>query len=67
MKKQPAEWETIFANNRSNKGLNPKYMKNSYDTIQYQRKNPIEKWAEDPNRHFSKEDVPVVNRHKKRS
>ena len=29
MKRQPAEWETIFANDIAGKGLDPKYIKNS--------------------------------------
>lgn len=54
MKNQPANGRRYLQTIGLIKGLNPKYMKNSYDTIQYQRKNPIEKWAEDPNRHFLK-------------
>ena len=61
MKRQPSEWEEVFANKASDKGFIPKICNQliAYYCNQLNLKKTIQskKRMEDLNRHFSKEDV----------
>ena len=63
---QPSEWEKIFANETMDKGLISKIHKQLMKLNIKKTNNSIEKWVEDLNRHFTKEDIQRAKRHMKR-
>ena len=62
-KKKPSEWEKIIATETTDKGLISKIHKQLIQLNARKTNSPIKNWGKDLNRHFSKEDLQMANKH----
>ena len=65
VKRQPSDWEKITANKATDKGLISKIYKQFRKLNTRKISDPNKKWAKELNRHFSKEDIQMANKHMK--
>ena len=66
VKRQSSEWEIIIANETTDKGLISNIYKQLIQLNTRKTNNPVKKWGKDLNRHLSKEDIQMANKHMKR-
>lgn len=55
--------EKIFANHLFDKSFYPEYIKNPQHSTIRKQTTQLKKWAKDLNRHFTKENIQVANKH----
>ena len=63
VKRQPSEWEKITTNETTDIGLISTIYKQQLNARK--TNNSIKKWEKDLNRHFSKKDIQMSNKHMK--